>query len=333
MASLASIVRSKNSAVEINETNLERGTIFYYTPGDQRSTNHDQSKCIEWKSPGNGTVVVEIWGASGSIGKMCCCGWSLPGNPGAYSKKTLEMSTNDTICMVIGNSCTDDTLCHKGRSEATCICWITTASSGTMVAEGGRGGPHICASGQSAYCCAIAYGLPGQNFSNIGGAFEGGSNGCGVICNYVAGEIATATGGDINKDGGFSCTIISHCNPCCQCHFVGAVRVSPGLVSEEGATTYLTYNCGHGHAKESGVGPQMMFMGLSGLSRMPTMGTAFSTCWTSGQSCSCYETWTRFQHNFPHGVPAPGEFPCSSVRNWGHRGGPGAVRIQFIGTN
>ena len=332
MASLQAIIKSKNSAVEVAETNLERGEIYFFTPGGQRSSDHVQSKNVVWTAPQNGTAVIEVWGASGSVGKMCCCGWAMPGNPGAYAKKTIEVGTNDTVCMILGDSCANDQLCHKGISEATCVCWTTQSATGAIVAGGGRGGPHICVSGGSSYCCGIAYGFPGQTFSNIGGSYSGGSAGCGLLCNYFAGEIAQATGGDINKDGGFSCVLISHCNPCCQCHFVSAVRVAPGLVSQEGATMLLTHNCGPSVAQVSGAGAESLYMGLSGLSRTPTQGNAFTTCWTSGKPCSCYETWTRYQYNYPHGVPAPTEFPCSSVRNWGHRGGPGAVRIQFIGT-
>jgi hypothetical protein len=53
----------------VNETNLLTGNISVYYPAREYNTYRCQ---ICWKSPGNGTAVVELWGASGSGGKMCC---------------------------------------------------------------------------------------------------------------------------------------------------------------------------------------------------------------------------------------------------------------------
>ena len=79
MATLKSLIRSKDQALYGDEENLERGEIYSYTPGTDYN-NFCQGVC--WVAPANGTAVIEIWGAGGSGAKMCCCGFGLPGNPG-----------------------------------------------------------------------------------------------------------------------------------------------------------------------------------------------------------------------------------------------------------
>lgn len=331
MASLSNIVNARLGGGDgTSETNLEQGQIYYYRLASNSGNYTSCEKCAVWTAPASGEAVIEIWGAGGSTGKMCCCGYALPGNPGAYSKKTIAVTSGEQITMNLGAPCRNDQLCWKGISEPTCVCYVTAgaAGSGTICAGGGRGGHAFCVDGGSSYCCAVNCGYPGQLLSVIGGAWSGGSNGCGIVCNYCAEQMPTATGGDVNLAGGFSCVTISHCNPCCQCHFYATNALPPGFGTKLGG--YVSYNswCGIGADYPSGVGYKAFMMALNGYSRSPNYGNAFNTCWGGGRNCGCYDC-TNQQQLMPHGVGGPIQFPCSSVRNHGQMGGSGAVRIQF----
>jgi hypothetical protein len=89
---LSQLLRARNESIRPNleETNLETGTIFMYTEGttySPYSTNAGGGFC--WKAPTYGCAVIEAWGAGGSAGKVACCGYGLPGNSGAYAKKSI----------------------------------------------------------------------------------------------------------------------------------------------------------------------------------------------------------------------------------------------------
>jgi hypothetical protein len=86
MASLKSLLGTKSDAfVSVEESNLEKGRIYVYTPGTNYSRHIWCGFCFHPEV--SGTAVVEIWGAGGSGAEMCCCGFGLPGNAGAYVKK------------------------------------------------------------------------------------------------------------------------------------------------------------------------------------------------------------------------------------------------------
>jgi hypothetical protein len=89
---LSQLLRARNESIRPNlqETNLETGTIYMYTEGTTYSTyasNYGSGFC--WKAPTYGCAVIEAWGAGGSAGKVACCGYGLPGNSGAYAKKSI----------------------------------------------------------------------------------------------------------------------------------------------------------------------------------------------------------------------------------------------------
>ena len=117
--SFKNLVKIKGDGIYATEEHLERGRIHVFTPGNNY-TNYS----ICWRAPAKGTAVVEIWGAGGSGAKMCCCGGGLPGNAGAYSKRTIQVNTNCFICGSVGFSCgNSDSLCFRGCSDPTQICW------------------------------------------------------------------------------------------------------------------------------------------------------------------------------------------------------------------
>mgnify|MGYP003641076770 FL=1 len=68
---------------------------------------------------------------------------------------------------------------------------------------------------------------------------------------------------------------------------------------------------------------------LAGAGRTPGTGIPWKGCFRGDVSCGCYNA-NGCQSNVPYGVGGHGPFPCPGVRDHGHRGGMGAVRIKFI---
>lgn len=318
MASLRELLEEKN-LVEISETNLDTGQVFSFTPGDTHTSQTPNHFLMCWEAPGAGTAVIEVWGASGSAGANCCCSLGLPGNPGAYSKKTMTVTGSSFVCGKIGGSCWNTTCCYKGRSECSCICFSGSTEQGTMIAQGGRGGPSFNQnSGTAIRCCYTANGYPFTEFSNY----------CGIVCNYVDGEIATASGGDTNCNGGWSCMIFYHCNSCCTCRHTPSIKTSPGIYSRDGAV--ITYSMEQDTHRQngSGVGQMHMYSALGAASRTPGSVGPMAYCWQGGRMCSCYGQSACFM-TLPFGIPAAPQMACSNQWDYGMRGGHGAVRITF----
>lgn len=318
MASLSSILETKGQDLTLVESNLESGEIYVFHPGVEQNTREPFS----WTSPGDGTVTVEVWGASGSGAGMCCCGAGVPGNSGAYAIKEFAVNNSSTITGTLGHSCGSMGYCYRGRSTATCICWVGSAENGCICAGGGDGG-HAYRTGSSAgaYCCMVANGIPGTPFASAG---------CGIICNAVN-AVAEAIGGDTNCSGGISCKSFYHCNVCCWCSQYDHIETSAGLYSDQGAM--ITYSL-EGDNPTS-VGPTMtgfygLLTGLNATSRTPEFSHTFNGCWTS-RGCGCYQM-SGCQTLLPHGIPGPTGSPCDNVRSYGIRGGHGLVRIRFLGT-
>ena len=301
----------------VPETNLEAGQTFLFVP------NHYTSgiTTFTWTATASGTAIIEIWGASGSGGRMCCCGGGIPGNPGAYAKKTVTVSNGSTVCGTVGLACANDTLCYRGKSENTCICY-NAATAGVMCAEGGYGGYALCnTAALSPYCCFVSAGF----CNTLSGS------GCGWICNRAgpnAVVAAVATGGDVNCPGGISCACFSLCDGSNHCYFHQFVATSPGIFSKEGS--YFTFQASHDRGNY-GVDYHGVIAGLNSLSASPRMGRPHTACWSGSRPCGCYDSAGCFA-TLPYGVPGVSGAPCSSVRDNGLRGGPGAVRIQFIGS-
>lgn len=322
MASLSTILQNKSRDIEFQETNIEKGEIYYFNPGTVASSI---SPTFSWTAPSNGVVVVEIWGAGGSGGRMCCCGAGIPGNPGAYARKQIVVTSADTITGTLGRSCGNNQLTCRGRSENTCICYVTTSLNGTVCAQGGIGGTAFCGgNGNPHYCCFTANSFCGNQ--------TGFSAGCGIVCNYrTAADIATASGGDVNCSGGFSCTSFYHCNSCCNCSQYQHVKTSPGVFSTDGGVITFRYDADSGYSNPSGSNYHPFINALNALSRQPSMGQPASFCWAGAKACACYEHHGCFPY-LPHGVPGTSSMPCDNVRDDGLRGGHGAVRIKFIGS-
>lgn len=313
-----------SKTLPLAESNLETGRIFAYQPGT--ANTHFPSGCFKWNSPGTGTVLLEIWGASGSSSRLCCCGVGLPGNPGAYSSRSFSVTSGCFICGCVGFSCrSHSTLNFHGCSNPTMVCWSGSGTTGCMCAEGGAAGCSIDFSSGSNYCCYVAQGFCNTNLGT----------GCGIICNRISSTfIPSGYGGTTNLSGGFSCMTLLHCNPCCFCCIMWHVTTSPRVFSTNGAVISHKYDNGSGAmwgASSTGGTLGNFIFSLHAASRDPNMGVPYKACWSGDTFCSCYEAQGCVPL-MPYGVPGPGVFTVPNVRDVGQRGGYGLVRITYNGT-
>ncbi len=320
--SLRSALRDRHPQESRIEENLETGTVYMYTGGTS-SANLWSGFC--WRAPAAGTAVIEAWGAGGPGSRMCCCGFGLPGNSGAYSKRTITVAPGCYVCGTTGNPPCSSSLCFQGCGDATGLCWFGNGgASGCMCAEGGKGGVSICSTTPSFYCCFIANGFCG-NRKNL-------PDQCGVICNYCPGMwIGCAYGGQTNINSLFSCVETRQCLPNCHCYNIQHVPVPAGLFTTQGSWVIYEPDSdgGDGPGHWSGNQYPSFISAMSSLSRNPKRGSHKYSCWRSDKVCGCYEM-TGCQALLPIGVGGLPPQPCPDVRDHGFRGGWGAVRIKFI---
>lgn len=332
MALLTSILKTRNAdaAVNVNENNLETGTIWAYTPGTEYGGFTCDPGDICWISPGTGTAVIEIWGAGGPGSRMCCCGHGFPGNAGAYSKKTISVTAGSYVCGKIGCPQMSDTggVCFSGCSNATCICWCTASNgNGCMCAQGGAGGLSICTPGNSntPFCCWMGNG-------RCGTVHPGFNPNCGTICGTCGGGwwIACGYGGDFNCCGTIGCTTFVGCyDRCIHCQAIH-MPIPAGLFSNVGSTvTYWMDNADTQQSPWSGQAMSGAISALNALSRNPKRGNPMPHCYNSARTCGCYEA-SGCQPVLPVGVGGLPPTPCEDVRDGGIRGGWGGLRIKFF---
>lgn len=315
MATLSSLLKVRETLAQISETNLDQGRIFTFHPGTEFA-GFRSNFC--WIAPANGTAVIETWGASGSGGRMCCCGLGVPGNPGAYAKKTVQVNTSSFVSGSVGLACGNaSSLCFRGCSQPTAITICTPTGCSCMCVQGGRGGVALCPNDQSIFCCFLTNGFCGT---------VQGSAGCGIICNFGAGFfLPTAYGGDTNCNGQFSCIQLGHCNSSCWCcHTIHGVT-SAGIFGTCPATITASMDS---QGSTTGFATSQYIQALAGLSKSPTAGGPYRYCYSSTQYCGCYEAQGCVPFH-PTGIPGLSGTPCSSVRDSGTRGGMGTVRIRF----
>jgi len=317
MATLQSILQSR--AGSTTETNLEPGKIWAYSTVTDYTT---YGGCHCWISPGNGTVDLEVIGAGGSGSRMCCCSSTLPGNSGAYVKKTgLAVTGSCYICMYAGKSCRNASqLCNRGCSEAGMACWTGGGTSGCICAEGGRSGTSFCSTGTARRCCMMANSFCGTTYSGY----------CGLVCNHCPGAwCACAYGGDVNRMGNISCSTYWHCYPNCNCSTIHHVAIAPGYFSECGGVVSYGLDGDNGHSEWSGMGFQGYIQALNSMSRQPSQGAAWTECWDGARICQCYDTQGCTMY-VPHGSGGPAATPCSGVRDNGWAGGDAIIKIRYV---
>lgn len=308
----------------LNETNLERGKIWVYQGQTTQGTRLYPGNCFCWIAPAAGTAIIEAWGAGGSGGRMCCCGFGLPGNPGAYARKTVRVNAGCFIYGHPGLSCGNtDALNFRGCSDPSYFCWFgNNGQTGFVCAQGGPGGYAYCISANSIMCCFIANGFCNTTVGT----------GCGWICNFGTGLSwrANAFGGDVNCQADISCVYFGHCNPCCICFHCYYVKTSPNIFAQNGGTASFKadFNA-HGNGS-SGVLSGPYWAAVNTLSREPRSGMPFNNCWASGGTvCGCYE-YSGCKPYLGAGLPASPSIPVPNVRDVGIRGGAGIIRIRYI---
>lgn len=299
-------------------TFAEIGEIFTYTHHPAMSMSYP--RC--WIAPGNGTAIIEIWGAGGSGAGGCCCGTGGPANPGAYAKKTIAVAQNDWVQVSLGCSTqVSGSYCCAPQSGPTTVT-ICTALAGCecMCAQGGWGSCWSCGTSTSAFCC----------FANAG--FYSGillCGGCGIICHTCQ---ACAYGGDINVSGGRTCVYYSSCNGSCisydnQLYYI---PFPPGIINERGGILTFTAStiCG-GNWSPSHANYNAAIRTLE--SQNSSHQSSGYLCWAGSVPCGCYEA-TSCATYLPPAFPGLGSLVGSGGRTVGSRGGPGAMRIRFIGS-
>jgi hypothetical protein len=321
MASLKNLTATKNNNFpQVTETNVESGQIYNF-----QTNNFDGLHAgICFHPCQSGTAIIEIWGAGGSGAKMCCCGFGTPGNPGAYSRKTVTLTCCGYITGSPGIACGNDALCFRGCSDATGVTiYANGSNTGCMCAQGGRGGISYCSTGTDAYCCFTAGGF----YTTLG------VNGnCGIVCNKCCsgGWCAQAYGGDFNCPGGFSCvSFLGASGSSCPCSTHFHMQGPAGYFSKCGVVVSFNSDDGNGFANWSGQGRSQYSQALAGASRWPQMGSHFATCWGFSGACGCYEN-EGCMNLLPPGFPSAGPHPCPGVRDHASKGGNGAIRIKFI---
>lgn len=332
MANLSGIL-SKYSGAESNDQNIEKGKVYYVTPGTMNAYFCCRATvCM----PAAGQAIIEVWGASGSGAMMCCCAIGLPGNPGAYLKRTVNVDSSTRFCIrddQIGFSCgNSSSLCFRGCSQPAQVTACSpngtfTGPTGNsscfcLCSQGGMGGMHLCQES-----CSVLCRYRSCNYC----ATQIGSNGCGIICNYGSSFnfLPTAYGGDINCGGGFSCLFAGHCNNCCTNCFIGYLQVAAGVYGPEQQSLKYGYMCGHNFVPMRTSGFPSYLQSIAGHAKSPTQAQPMYGCWDSNMYCGCYE-YNGCTPVASHGIPGYGGKTCSSVRDHATRGAHGAVRIQFI---
>ncbi len=326
MATLTSILHQRSRA----SADLEKGRIYLYSPATTL-TQFSNSSCVYWCAPSAGTAIIEIWGASGSGARQCCCSVSIPGNPGGYSKKIQCVNANDWIRGIVGMSCGNSgDICFRGCSQSTCIT-ICRPGCGTctcMCAEGGWGGFSYCTTGSSGYCCFEAGNFAVDCFVSRGHSLE-----CGLVCNWSQCRYSWGKGwgGDVNKYGGTSCVSFLGCSGSQACCYIFHTAVSPGIIGEDGAVLSWTNECDSGVSAATGSGQFQTLINLGLATKRPTSQHMVTGCWSGHKHCGCYESNGCIRFNPPGVAGAPFMNGQGDVRGGGFAGGHGMMRIKFIG--
>ena len=320
MALLSNLLLSRASGTTIgDESNIEAGTVIFFSNNTVNGTN---APYFYWKSPGTGTVILEVWGAGGSSPRGCCCGAGIPGNAGAYSKKTLLVNSSTYICGCVGMACGNaSSLCDRGCSDPSGVTWTGAVgvANSCMCAQGGKGGIWYCTTSPSPFCCFYSGGYCGTLVPDN----------CGIICNVSSGSwVACGYGGDTNCKGCVSCTSFFGCYPNQPCCYQYHIAIPAGYISDSGTTVTTQGECQPTGASANGTGMQTLLYGISAASKRPSHGVPWQACWASHTFCGCYEMNGCMSY-LPTGVGAPATQSAYEVRDSGYRGGMGGVRIRF----
>lgn len=325
MANLSTLLAARIAPTRGTE-DLRLGSIFYHALSENSGGLYFYPCQYCWKAPGNGCAVIELWGAAGGAAGMCCCsGGGLPGNPGAYSRRTVPVTSSSYVCGWVGytqpsvSSC-----CNYSRSGCSVACLFSINTGNClMIAQGGFEGIHACTTSTAGFCCLTGIGYCGT---------AAGSS-CGTVCNVggPSGAVgACSCGGDVNVCGGISC--IEYWDTCNYYpeSLMYTVAIPAGIYSTTASCLRIMgHNCNPGSSSGPGFSSNRLqyMIQLAGLSGSVHPGNIFMSCWSSVADCSCYQ----YVSCFSAGVALPGisNFTCGGQRVQGMRGGHGAVKITY----
>jgi hypothetical protein len=79
----------------------------------------------------------------------------------------------------------------------------------------------------------------------------------------------------------------------------------------------------------AGTGRHQQVYAQNAVSRNPTSGIPFVSCWNSNRGCGCYEHWGCISMS-PPGFGGHPAVVSADVRDNGMQGGNAAVKIKFI---
>ncbi len=126
-----------------------------------------------------------------------------------------------------------------------------------------------------------------------------------------------------------SCVYFGGCLSECTCYFHYYVPLAPGQTSSKGTMVGYVAANDSSMGAWSGAGLFPYLAALGSVSRFLGQASPVAACWAGGYPyCGCYDSPACNRH-VPIGGGAPAGYPCYQVRDNGHVGGDGAVRIRF----
>lgn len=318
MARLDDLLADRERTIQRGFENRRKGRVYFYQHQNLNGASNSCAFC--WIAPGNGVAVVELWGASGSGQAGCCCSGptGLPGNPGAYSRKTVTVSSGSNICGLLGCNALGSCFCLCCfQSQCSVACFCNTSENTTMFTAGGLSGYSTCMTGNNAFCCIV--------FRSARCNTPAGT-GCGIICNVNSTlTAACACGGDVNISGGVSCMeFLGCCNSSICANILITLAIAPGIYSSSG-NTCVQFRYGLlGQNTYAFSGHRIMDHVMAGLrGRAPQQ----FNCATSSNDCACYDITGCQEAGV--GIPGTSGWVCANTRAAGRRGGMGGVKITF----
>lgn len=324
MANLRTLLNKRSAQTDVS---FQDGKVYTYGP-----SHLGQANAYCWRSPGTGVAVIEVWGSGGGGAGGQCCGSGIPGNSGAYSRAVVNVTSSGFVCGNVGGTIAASTcLGCRGNCSFACIAPLGSLTS-VMRSQGGFGGFWMCNTGTSHYCCFRGRGYCATN--------QFYTTGCGFVCNFGPTTIgmgtvtqACACGGDVNIDGGISCTemcgCIANADLSVSRHFhsfpAGLITCNPG----HALACYCETIVSHGQPNTRGEAAfELSFSRLTGQSFAG--GRHFFQCCGFYTDCGCFPY--RCASNGVVGAGYGSNLSCGghTTPTCGSRGGPGQVKITFI---
>lgn len=135
-----------NSGHTTSVSRQKPGSEFIYSSmcGVTQDTNYCRNQMCCWVvPPGTTCITFEIWGGGGGGAGTCCCMWGIPGQSGAWAKKTVTGTLGGCVYnmfVAYPSCCSPAPSCgYRG-----CQTYVTGYGLTNFCAEGGYGGCSWC---------------------------------------------------------------------------------------------------------------------------------------------------------------------------------------------